>query len=216
MEFANLVQGAMTVHQYAARFIELSRFAAYLISNEEKKAHKFEHGLNEKVYERIVGFQIRNFSELVNKATVFERSLQRSAALLEQRKKTVPQGSQSAMDQGLWKRRNNGSSSGQKQMQGNQSNNLCKFCSRAHTGECRRETGARFRCGKTGHFIRECPLRLTDNKDPNPHPSFQQANQGNNQCRMGPARVFALTSEDAENGNNEITGTSLYFSLKSL
>ncbi|XP_041016169.1 uncharacterized protein LOC121258691 [Juglans microcarpa x Juglans regia] len=72
MEFANLVLGAMTVHQYAARFIELSHFAAYLIPDEEMKACKFEQGLNEKIYERIVGFQIRNFSELVNKAIVFE------------------------------------------------------------------------------------------------------------------------------------------------
>ncbi|KAF5475723.1 hypothetical protein F2P56_007499 [Juglans regia] len=51
MEFANLVQRAMSVHQYAARFIELSRFAAYLIPDEEKKARKFEQGLNEKIYE---------------------------------------------------------------------------------------------------------------------------------------------------------------------
>ncbi|XP_040996140.1 uncharacterized protein LOC121242327 [Juglans microcarpa x Juglans regia] len=51
MEFANFVQGALTVHQYAARFIELSRFAAYLIPDEEKKARKFEQGLNEKIYE---------------------------------------------------------------------------------------------------------------------------------------------------------------------
>ncbi|KAF5477484.1 hypothetical protein F2P56_004121 [Juglans regia] len=85
MEFANLVQGAMTVHQYAARFIELSHFPAYLIPDDEKKARKFEQGLDERIYERIVGFQIWNFSELVNKAIVFERSLQRSATLLDQR-----------------------------------------------------------------------------------------------------------------------------------
>ncbi|KAF5458598.1 hypothetical protein F2P56_022619 [Juglans regia] len=90
LEFTNLIQGAMTVHQYAARFIELSHFVAYLIPDEEKKARMFEQGLNEKIYERIVGFQIRNFSELVNKATVFEQSLQKSATLLEQRKRTAP------------------------------------------------------------------------------------------------------------------------------
>ncbi|KAF5446946.1 hypothetical protein F2P56_032539 [Juglans regia] len=201
IEFTNLVQGAMTVHQYAARFTELSRFAAYLIPDEEKKARKFEQGLNENIYERIVGFQIQNFSELVNKATVFERSIQRSAALLEQRKRTAPQGSQSAMDQGPWKKRNEGSSSGQKQTQENQSNNLCKFSNRAHTRECKREVGACFQCGKT-NLIRECPLLLMNNKKP---PSSQQTNQGNNQHRIGPARVFALTSEDAEDDNNVIT-----------
>ncbi|XP_041026984.1 uncharacterized protein LOC121267189 [Juglans microcarpa x Juglans regia] len=191
---------------------QLSCFAAYLIPDEEKKARKFEQGLNEKIYERIVGCQIWNFSELVNKATVFERSLQRSAALLEQRNRTAPQGFQSVMDQRLWKKRNDGSSSGQKQMHGNQSNSLCKFCNRAHTGECRRHVGACFRCGKTRHLIRECPLLLTDNKKTNPHPGPQQTNQGNNQRRMGLAQVFALIAEDAEDENNEITDTSLYFS----
>ncbi|XP_041026968.1 uncharacterized protein LOC121267172 [Juglans microcarpa x Juglans regia] len=98
MEFATLVQGTMTVHQYAARFTELSRFATYLIPDEEKKARKFEQGLNEKLYVRVVGFQIRNFSELVDKATVFERTLQRSVAMHEQRKMTTPTGYQSGMD----------------------------------------------------------------------------------------------------------------------
>ncbi|XP_035546674.1 disease resistance protein RUN1-like [Juglans regia] len=36
-DFADLVQGTMMVHQYAARYVELSRFALYLIPDEEKK-----------------------------------------------------------------------------------------------------------------------------------------------------------------------------------
>ena len=174
-EFTNLVQGTMTVRQYAARFAELSRFAAYLIPDEEKKTRKFEEGLNYRIYERVMVLQIQNFSELVHKAMLVEQNLKRGAELQEQRKRATPHGS-SSMDQGPWKKRNDGSSSGQKQMQVNQSNSLCKFCNRAHTGECRREMGACFRCGKTGHLIRECPFLLTDNKKPNPHPGSQQAN----------------------------------------
>ncbi|XP_035546535.1 uncharacterized protein LOC118348602 [Juglans regia] len=98
MEFATLVQGTMTVYQYAARFTKLSCFATYLIPDEEKKAHKFELELNEKLYERVVGFQIQNFSEIVNKATVFERNLQRSVVLHEQREMTTPTGYHSGMD----------------------------------------------------------------------------------------------------------------------
>lgn len=45
-EFMDLVQGSMTVAQYAAKFIQLSRFALYVILDEEKKAKKFERGLN--------------------------------------------------------------------------------------------------------------------------------------------------------------------------
>ena len=46
-EFADLVQGSMTVEQYAAKFIELSRFGPYLILTEAKKASRFQKGLNE-------------------------------------------------------------------------------------------------------------------------------------------------------------------------
>ncbi|KAF5472185.1 hypothetical protein F2P56_008922 [Juglans regia] len=51
MKFTTLVQGTMTVHQYEAKFTKLSHFAAYFIPDEEKKACKFEQGLNEKLYE---------------------------------------------------------------------------------------------------------------------------------------------------------------------
>ena len=40
-EFSNLVQGTMTVEEYAAKFFELSHFASYLILNEPKKVSKF-------------------------------------------------------------------------------------------------------------------------------------------------------------------------------
>ncbi|KAF5454673.1 hypothetical protein F2P56_024320 [Juglans regia] len=181
MEFTTLVQGTMTVHQYVARFIELSRFAAYLIPEEEKKARKFEQGLNEKLYERVVGFQIRNFSELVDKATIFERSLQRRATLHDQRKMTIPSGPHSGMDQGSWKKRNE---------------------------VCRKEARLCYRCGKSGHYLRDYPLRLNSNKPPPPPPPrAERTARGNVQRTIVPARVFALTPGEAEDKNDVITQT---------
>ncbi|XP_040992676.1 uncharacterized protein LOC121239487 [Juglans microcarpa x Juglans regia] len=139
MEFATLVQGTMTVHQYAAKFIELSCFAAYLIPDEEKKARKYKQGLNEKLYERVVGFQIRNFSKLVDKAIVFERSLQRSFALHNQRRKTISSGHHSGMDQGTWKNRNEG-----------------------------RKRDYANHCGKLDYYLRDFPLQLDSNRPPPP------------------------------------------------
>ncbi|XP_057969338.1 uncharacterized protein LOC131158487 [Malania oleifera] len=50
-EFLNRTQGHLTVSQYAARFVELSHFAPFMIQDEFKKAQRFERGLRQEIYE---------------------------------------------------------------------------------------------------------------------------------------------------------------------
>ncbi|XP_035542830.1 uncharacterized protein LOC118345283 [Juglans regia] len=61
-QFMDLTQGSMTVVQYAMTFMELSRFASYLIPDEEKKAEKFEHGLDCRIRERVRTLRIQSFT----------------------------------------------------------------------------------------------------------------------------------------------------------
>ncbi|XP_057958406.1 transcription factor MUTE [Malania oleifera] len=68
--------------QYAAKFVELSLFAPYMVPDESKKAWRFEKGLRQGIYEQVVAFHVHNFSKLVDKATVVETSLLRSAEIL--------------------------------------------------------------------------------------------------------------------------------------
>ncbi|KAF5472064.1 hypothetical protein F2P56_008811 [Juglans regia] len=188
----------MTVHQYATRFAELSHFAAYLIPDEENKAKKFEDSLNYKIYELVMVLQIQNFSKLVHKEILVEQNLKRA----------TPQGF-SSMDQGPWNKRNEGSSLSQRQIQGNHTTNPCKFCNCIHVGERRKEVGSCFKCGKDWHFIREFPLLEENNRRPYPPQRFRPNNQGNNQRRLVPARVFALTPREAEDKNDVITDYNL-------
>ncbi|XP_057958405.1 uncharacterized protein LOC131151172 [Malania oleifera] len=74
-EFTNLTQGNMIVREYAATFMELSHFAPFMIPNEARKVRMLEKGLRRKIYELVVGFHVQNFSELVDKASVLEKSL---------------------------------------------------------------------------------------------------------------------------------------------
>ncbi|XP_057958686.1 uncharacterized protein LOC131151456 [Malania oleifera] len=74
-EFTNLTQEEMTVVEYAAKFVELSHFAPFLILNEAMKAKKFEKGLRHRIYELVVGFQVQTFLELVYEASVLEKSI---------------------------------------------------------------------------------------------------------------------------------------------
>jgi hypothetical protein len=57
----DLTQGNMTVTQYAAHFNELARFAPYLVAHEENRVRKFEQGLNQRILDRVVCFEIRDF-----------------------------------------------------------------------------------------------------------------------------------------------------------
>ncbi|KAL7246715.1 hypothetical protein ACSBR2_001761 [Camellia fascicularis] len=80
---------------------------------------------------------------------------------------------------------------------------------RKHKGMCHRASGACFRCGKTGHIIKDCPMRF-DNTN---HPATSSTestpvtrpnartnvrnNTGNETLRQG--RVFSLVPEDVQN-----------------
>ena len=48
--------------EYATKFLQLSRFGMYLIPNKEKKAKKFEWGLNSRIRIMMSCFDIRGFS----------------------------------------------------------------------------------------------------------------------------------------------------------
>jgi hypothetical protein len=74
-EFLDLVQGEMSVIEYAVKFLQLSCFRLYLISTKEKKAKKFEQGLNSHIWIMMSCFDIQDFSQLVDKASIYEESL---------------------------------------------------------------------------------------------------------------------------------------------
>ena len=79
-EFLDLVQGGMSVIEYAAKFLQLSRFRLYRIPTEEKKVKKFERGLNSCIQIMMSCFDIRDFSQLVDRASIHEESLKENVA----------------------------------------------------------------------------------------------------------------------------------------
>jgi hypothetical protein len=88
-EFLDLVQGEMSVIEYAAKFLQLSCFGLYLILTEEKKAKKFKRGLNSHIRIMMSCFDIWNFSQLVDKASIYEESLKENVAeYVDQKRRT--------------------------------------------------------------------------------------------------------------------------------
>jgi hypothetical protein len=77
------------VIEYAMKFLQLSHFGLYLIPTEEKKAKKFEQGLNSRIQIMMCCFNIWDFSQLVDNASIYEETLKKNAAeYVDQKRRT--------------------------------------------------------------------------------------------------------------------------------
>jgi hypothetical protein len=81
----------MTVEQYSTRFMELARFAANLIPDKESKAERFENGLIPRIKERVICLEIKDFTRLVEVASLAERGICKSATAYDLKKRSKQQ-----------------------------------------------------------------------------------------------------------------------------
>ncbi|XP_057965457.1 uncharacterized protein LOC131156021 [Malania oleifera] len=159
--FLNLKQNLLSVQQYAARFIELSRFSPYIVPNEIKKARQIERCLRQGIFKQVVVLKIQDFAELVDRGALVEIRERMDAEEQEQKKRSVSSGFQQGFRQGLWRRGNYGR--GQRQVVGDykvqamQNPHVCQTCGRRHWGECRLGRAVYYRCGRHGHLMCDCP-----------------------------------------------------------
>jgi hypothetical protein len=150
----------MIVAQYAAKFMQLSRFSLYVIPDEEKKAKKFERGLNQKIRNWVMCLEVKNFVELVNKASIAEEGLKETTKLkVNQKKRQLSQGpplvgwgpsEEVALDSKLGHISGHKCQVSQKTPQGTR----CPKCDRRHQGQCQVRASVCYQCGKIGHFAR--------------------------------------------------------------
>ncbi|XP_057950936.1 uncharacterized protein LOC131145763 [Malania oleifera] len=107
-----------------AKFVELSHFTPFLVPNEVKKSRKIEKVQRRRIYELVVGFQVKSFLELVDKASMLEKSIQSSIDPSEQKKRPAPFSFQSEASQGSAKK-------GKEAIR-----SICLMCNKKHMGEC--------------------------------------------------------------------------------
>jgi hypothetical protein len=81
----------MTVEQYFARFIDLARFAANLIPDEESKAERFENGLNPRIKEIVICLEIKDYARLVEVASLTEKEILETTAAYNLKRKQKQQ-----------------------------------------------------------------------------------------------------------------------------
>jgi hypothetical protein len=131
------------VIEYAVKFLQLSHFGLYLIRTKEKKAKKLERGLNSRIPIMMSYFNIWDFSQLVDKTSIYEESLKENAAeYVDQKRRTQGTGTffrgarpAKRMAVGSFPpQRSQGRTFGNPptSSQRNQTSELCKKCNRVH------------------------------------------------------------------------------------
>ena len=87
----------------------------------------------------------------------------------------------------------------------------CPKYGRNHYGKCKQGTNICFRCGKSGHFARDCTApRNTDNSQSQGQPQLNviqskpmdpPSSQGKTEASKPPVKIYAYTKGGQEAGN---------------
>ncbi|KAM6553046.1 hypothetical protein CsatB_013808 [Cannabis sativa] len=211
-EFARLVQGSMTVTEYATKFDRLAKFASDEVASDAARKAKFIRGLEEYIARDVIMAAkqsgiVKTYPQIVDLALTAEGAESMIRKKSTQRKDVWKTSSSTGVSKSFSpndrKRKPDGSLvvGPNRKFQGNQGfrrgrNEVwqpypeCPKCKRHHLGECRSRVC--YQCGVAGHFKNNCPqLQKPEAKKESP---------------VVPARVFALTQADAEAGPSTVTG----------
>ncbi|CAH9122710.1 unnamed protein product [Cuscuta epithymum] len=167
-EFLHLKQVGMTVQEYYAKFLELTRFAAALVPDEVDKIIKFIRGLNFETQKALCVSECQTLNEAYNKAAKHYRVKQLQKETLKKARKGTKEEStrggkrhklnQPGENQNVDKSNNKGNKQKCKKMNSAKETHFyCTKCGKDHPGKHCDGTLVRcFYCDKLGHRVFEC------------------------------------------------------------
>ena len=148
-EFLVLKQGATTVMDYVARFIELARFSDDYVATDLAKVRRFENGLKLSIRARIVGLRRQDMDSMVGTALTIEREIEDARSTRDASVSSKRKDSQSSSSSG--KRQRDSSSRGL-QSRGHPGLGQMRVIGQAGQMVC-------YHCQQHGHMRRDCPQR---------------------------------------------------------
>ncbi|KAK8987271.1 hypothetical protein V6N11_027027 [Hibiscus sabdariffa] len=205
-EFQNLRQDSRTLAEYELEFLRLLQYGSSLVPTESDRCQKFREGLRIDILKQVATHQDTVFDVLIERAKAAEEVelLLRQTDRAERERPRRPYGpGESSSRPGKRARAaapQRSSTSARPTVQqtpavsrGDSSGFTplppCEHCGNKHGGECRKKTGACFRCGSSEHFLRDCPqpssaARTSAQTPARSQTSVQTAARGRTQSRV--------------------------------
>ncbi|XP_074361571.1 uncharacterized protein LOC141701857 [Apium graveolens] len=179
-KFLELKQENMSVAEYEAKFIELSRFVPQLVGTEEQKAERFQQGLKEWIQNRLAILEITDYATLVQKATIIEVGSEMKQKMKQTKKRKFEGRSRSVGGESFPSKFVRGMASQPNRSTGFRGSRIVsvarsenqtgmsyhsqprpplpeyKSCGKRHYGQCMQKSVTCFKCGKIGNYATAC------------------------------------------------------------
>lgn len=193
-EFLQLRQNNMSMSEYSAKFMELSRFSSNVkhAKDEQWKIDQFKVALRGDIEHAVVGFKFETFKDLLQQCYAAEGTLNK----IKREKDTWNNKKQSGKFDHQLKPK--GSLGKGKQIQQSRppiQHPACRNCGKTHHGECMFGQGVCYLCKESGHLKRDCPLL--------------KKKKGSDFNAPTTGRVYALDVKKAKGNNELIAGTEV-------
>ncbi|KAI3814191.1 hypothetical protein L1987_18939 [Smallanthus sonchifolius] len=210
-EFLNFKVGNKTHRQYTSRFNELAQLEPHLVETEDRLIEYYVKGLPQRVRVHVKTNLPSTFESVVNLSGIVydDYANEDPAPETQKRKWENP-------SRGTGKR----DAAAEVKRPRSDEYETCKKCGKHHLGECRIGTIMCYKCGKPGHFSRECLKdvkfqscgrygHLTRDWRKTRQSGSRKEKEAEKEQPRARTRAYALTEEEARGNPDVVSGTFL-------